>query len=105
MDVTSLLRQRISRLFRENVEFLLERLESTGLCRILEHATLMRILERAHTLLSKELCLDDFALILAEGNETVSMTSFSSRVGTQVGASETLSVVNESAVIRPPLVP
>ncbi|GAQ86053.1 hypothetical protein KFL_002670115 [Klebsormidium nitens] len=84
VDVTSLLRQRVSRLFRENVEFLLERLEATGLCRFLEHATLMRILERAHALLSKELCLDEFALILAEGNETVSMTSFSSRIGTQV---------------------
>lgn len=84
VDVTSLLRQRISRLFHENLDFLFERLESTGLPRMLEHATLMRILERAHALLSKELCLNDWAMMLAEGNEAVSMTSFSSRVGTQV---------------------
>lgn len=86
VDISALLRQRISKLFRENLEFLLERVESTGLPRILEHSTLMRILQRAHCLLSKQLQLDDFSLMLAEGNETVSMASFSSRIATQVRA-------------------
>jgi hypothetical protein len=85
VDISALLRQRISKLFRENLEFLLERVESTGLPRMLEHSTLMRILQRAHCLLSKQLQLDDFSLMLAEGNETVSMASFSSRIAAQVG--------------------
>lgn len=52
--------------------------------RFQELEKLLEVLQLAHELLSKDLTLDSFTLMLSEMQENVSLVSYSSRLATQV---------------------
>ncbi|XP_024519238.1 protein PIR [Selaginella moellendorffii] len=84
IDLTFLIEQRLNKIFRENLDFLLERFESHDLCTIVELDHLIEILRATHCLLADQLTLDPFNLILEEMMENISMVSFSSRLASQI---------------------
>ncbi|KAL7213118.1 hypothetical protein ACSBR2_015764 [Camellia fascicularis] len=52
--------------FKENIEFLFDRFESQDLCAIVELDKLLNILQLAHELLSRDLSIDSFNLMLSD---------------------------------------
>ncbi|CAM6089472.1 unnamed protein product [Calypogeia fissa] len=84
IDLSFLMGQRMNKIFRENLEFLLERFESQDLCSVVELQRLVEIVKLAHELLSELLTLDPFSLIVNEVLENLSMVSFSGRLPTQI---------------------
>ncbi|KAJ4753442.1 Cytoplasmic FMR1-interacting protein [Rhynchospora pubera] len=84
INLRSLITQRMNKLFRENMDFLLERFESGDLCGIVELQLQLEILELTHHLLSKYLELDSYYLVLHEMQENLSLVSYSSRIATQI---------------------
>jgi cytoplasmic FMR1 interacting protein len=84
INLAGLIRQRMNKMFRENLDFLLERFESQDLCAIVELQRLVEILELTHELLSEHVKMDPFNLMMSEMTETISLVSFSGRVATQV---------------------
>ncbi|XP_010549637.1 PREDICTED: protein PIR [Tarenaya hassleriana] len=84
INLRSLIAQRMNKLFRENLEFLFDRFESQDLCAIVELEKLIDVLKHAHELLSQELSIDSFSLMLNEMQENISLVSFSSRLATQI---------------------
>ncbi|KAJ0967368.1 hypothetical protein J5N97_024285 [Dioscorea zingiberensis] len=84
IDLRSLITQRMNKLFRENIDFLLDRFESQDLCAIVELQQLLEILKLTHKSLSRILELDSFSLMLNEMQENLSLVSFSSRLVTQI---------------------
>ncbi|GAV69749.1 FragX_IP domain-containing protein [Cephalotus follicularis] len=84
IDLRSLIAERMNKIFRENLEFLFDRFESQDICAIVELEKLVDILKHAHKLLSKELAIDKFTLMLNEMQENVSLVSFSSRLASQI---------------------
>ncbi|KAK9291789.1 hypothetical protein L1049_019739 [Liquidambar formosana] len=84
IDLRSLIAERMNKIFRDNLEFLFDRFESQDICAIVELEKLMDILKHAHELLSKELLIDSFSLMLNEMQENISLVSFSSRLASQI---------------------
>ncbi|KAL0351445.1 UNVERIFIED_CONTAM: protein PIR [Sesamum calycinum] len=84
INLRSLISERINKVCRENIEFLFDRFESQDLCAIVELEKLLEILRLAHELLSKDLTLDSFSLMLTEMQENVSLVSYSSRLASQI---------------------
>ncbi|MBA0873452.1 hypothetical protein Goshw_002374, partial [Gossypium schwendimanii] len=84
IDLRSLIAERMNKVFRENLEFLFDRFESQDLCAIVELEKLIDILKHSHELLSKDLSIDSFSLILNEMQENISLVSFSSRLASQI---------------------
>ncbi|XP_021898211.1 protein PIR isoform X1 [Carica papaya] len=84
IDLRSLIAQRMNKVFRENLEFLFDRFESQDLCAIVELEKLLDILKHAHELLSKDISIDSFNLMLNEMLENLSLVSFSSRLASQI---------------------
>ncbi|EYU22929.1 hypothetical protein MIMGU_mgv1a000342mg [Erythranthe guttata] len=84
INLRSLTTERINKVFRENIEFLFDRFETQDLCAIVELEKLLEILQLAHELLSKDLALDSFSLMLNEMQENVSLVSYSSRLASQI---------------------
>ncbi|KAL0360192.1 UNVERIFIED_CONTAM: protein PIR [Sesamum radiatum] len=84
MNLRSLISERINKVCRENIEFLFDRFESQDLCAIVELEKLLEVLRLAHELLSKDLTLDSFSLMLTEMQENVSLVSYSSRLASQI---------------------
>ncbi|CAK9264816.1 unnamed protein product [Sphagnum jensenii] len=84
INLAGLIRQRMNKMFRENLDFLLERFESQDLCAVVELQRLVEILELTHELLSEHVKMDPFNLMMSEMTETISLVSFSGRVATQV---------------------
>lgn len=84
INLRSLIAERMNKVFRENMEFLLERFESQDLCSIVELEKLLDVLQHAHELLSKDLSIDSFKLMLSETQENISPVSYSSRLALQV---------------------
>jgi cytoplasmic FMR1 interacting protein len=84
INLRSLIAQRMNRIFRENLEFLFDRFESQDLCAVVELEKLIDILKHSHELLSQDLSIDPFSLMLNEMQENISLVSFSSRLATQV---------------------
>ncbi|XP_050937293.1 protein PIR isoform X1 [Cucumis melo] len=84
IDLRSLVAQRMNKIFRENLEFLFDRFESQDLCSIVELEKLMDVLKVTHELLSKDLLIDSFSLMLNEMQENLSLVSFSSRLASQI---------------------
>ncbi|KAL7118012.1 hypothetical protein ACP275_03G108900 [Erythranthe tilingii] len=84
INLRSLTTERINKVFRENIEFLFDRFETQDLCAIVELEKLLEILQLAHELLSKDLTLDSFSLMLNEMQENVSLVSYSSRLASQI---------------------
>lgn len=103
----------MNKVFRENLEFLFDRFECQDLCAIVvsgftfvfhlvnhngepfsskmnttillqELEKLLDVLKHAHELLSRDLCIDSFGLMLNEMQENISLVSFSSRLASQV---------------------
>ncbi|KAI8032616.1 Protein PIR, partial [Camellia lanceoleosa] len=79
----SLIAERMNKVFRENIEFLFDRFESQDLCAIVELDKLLNILQLAHELLSRDLSIDSFNLMLSEMQEKISLVSYSSRLASQ----------------------
>ncbi|CAN8255346.1 unnamed protein product [Cochlearia groenlandica] len=79
----SLIAQRMNKIFRENLEFLFDRFESQDLCVVVELEKLVDILKHSHELLSQDLSIDSFSIMLNEMQENISLVSFSSRLATQ----------------------
>ncbi|KAL5835221.1 hypothetical protein ACOSQ4_014718 [Xanthoceras sorbifolium] len=84
IDLRSLITERMNKVFRDNLEFLFDRFESQDLCAIVELDKLLDILKHAHELLSKDLSIDSFSLMLNEMQENTSPVSFSSRLASQI---------------------
>ncbi|XP_065853838.1 protein PIR [Euphorbia lathyris] len=84
IDLRSLIAERMNKVFRDNLEFLFDRFESQDLCAIVELEKLLDILKHTHELLSKDLSLDSFVLMLNEMQENISLVSFSSRLASQI---------------------
>ncbi|KAK4429686.1 protein PIR [Sesamum alatum] len=84
INLRNLISERINKVCRENIEFLFDRFESQDLCAIVELEKLLEILRLAHELLSKDLTLDSFSLMLTEMQENVSLVSYSSRLASQI---------------------
>ncbi|PPS14422.1 hypothetical protein GOBAR_AA06154 [Gossypium barbadense] len=84
IDLRSLIAERMNKVFRENLEFLFDRFESQDLCAIVELEKLIDILKHSHELLSKDLSIDSFSLMLNEMQENISLVSFSSRLASQI---------------------
>jgi cytoplasmic FMR1 interacting protein len=84
INLRSLITQRMNKLFRENMDFLLERFENGDLCGIVELQLQLEILELTHHFLSKCLELDSYFLMLHEMQENLSLVSYSSRIATQI---------------------
>ncbi|CAN6460531.1 unnamed protein product [Victoria cruziana] len=84
IDLRSLIAHRMNKLFRENLDFLFERFESQDICAVVELQQLVDVLQLAHKLISEELVLDSFPLMLKEMQENISLVSFSSRVSSQI---------------------
>ncbi|KAJ6877236.1 protein PIR [Populus alba x Populus x berolinensis] len=84
VDLRRLLSERMNKVFRDNLEFLFDRFESQDLCAVVELEKFVEILKHAHGLLSKDLSIDSFSLMLNEMQENLSLVSFSSRLATQI---------------------
>ncbi|KAJ4842204.1 hypothetical protein Tsubulata_005850 [Turnera subulata] len=84
IDLRSLISERMNKVFRDNLEFLFDRFESQDLCAIVELENLLNILKHTHELLSKDLSVDSFNLMMNEMEENISLVSFSSRLASQV---------------------
>ncbi|XP_071924434.1 protein PIR-like isoform X2 [Coffea arabica] len=84
IDLRSLIAARMNKVFRDNIEFLFDRFESQDLCAIVELEKLLSALQLAHELLSKDLTIDSFNLMLNEMQENVSLVSYSSRLASQI---------------------
>ncbi|XP_022745572.1 protein PIR isoform X4 [Durio zibethinus] len=84
IDLRSLIAERMNKVFRENLEFFFDRFESQDLCAIVELEKLLDILKHSHELLSKDLSIDSFNLMLNEMQENISLVSFSSRLASQI---------------------
>ncbi|KAI8032617.1 Protein PIR [Camellia lanceoleosa] len=74
INLRSLIAERMNKVFRENIEFLFDRFESQDLCAIV----------LAHELLSRDLSIDSFNLMLSEMQEKISLVSYSSRLASQI---------------------
>lgn len=84
INLRSLISERMNKICRDNIEFLFDRFESQDLCAIVELEKLISILRLAHELLSKDLTLDSFGLMLNEMQENLSLVSYSSRLASQI---------------------
>lgn len=84
IDLRSLIAERMNKVFRDNIEFLFDRFESQDLCATVELEKLLDILKHTHELLSKDLSIDSFGLMLNEMQENISLVSFSSRFASQI---------------------
>ncbi|XVF57038.1 hypothetical protein PTKIN_Ptkin06aG0170800 [Pterospermum kingtungense] len=84
INLRSLIAERMNKVFRENLEFLFDRFESQDLCAIVELDKLLDILKHSHELLSEDLSIDSFSLMLNEMQENISLVSFSSRLASQI---------------------
>lgn len=84
IDLRSLITQRMNKLFRENIDFLLARFENGDLCGVVELQQLLDILELTHQSISRYLELDSYSLMLSEMQENLSLVSYSSRISSQI---------------------
>ncbi|KAJ7973579.1 protein PIR [Quillaja saponaria] len=84
IDLRSLITERMNKVFRLNLEFLFDRFDSQDLCAIVELEKLLDVLKHAHGLLSRDLSIDSFKLMLNEMQENISLVSFSSRLASQI---------------------
>ncbi|CAD6209520.1 unnamed protein product [Miscanthus lutarioriparius] len=84
IDLRSIITQRMNKIFRENIDFLLERFENGDLCGVVELQQLLDILELTHQSISRFLELDSYSLMLSEMQENLSLVSYSSRVSSQI---------------------
>ncbi|KAG2543568.1 hypothetical protein PVAP13_9NG752877 [Panicum virgatum] len=84
IDLRSLITQRMNKIFRGNIDFLLERFENGDLCGVVELQQLLDILELTHQSISKFLELDSYSLMLSEMQENLSLVSYSSRFSSQI---------------------
>lgn len=84
ISLRSLIAERMNKMFRENLEFLFDRFESQDLCAVVELEKLLDVLKYSHELLSNDLSIDSFALMLNEMQENISLVSFSSRLASQI---------------------
>ncbi|MED6156208.1 hypothetical protein PIB30_012484 [Stylosanthes scabra] len=84
INLRSLITEWMNKVFRENIEFLFDRFECQDLCAIVELEKLLDILKHSHKLLSRDLSVDSFSLMLNEMQENISLVSFSSRLASQI---------------------
>ncbi|EPS72662.1 hypothetical protein M569_02094, partial [Genlisea aurea] len=86
INLRSLISERLNKIFRDNIEFLFDRFECQDICSIVELEKLIQVAQLSHELLSKDLVLDSFSLMLSEIQENVSLVSYSSRLASQIWA-------------------
>ncbi|KAF1892241.1 hypothetical protein Lal_00036602 [Lupinus albus] len=84
INLRSLITERMNKVFRENIEFLFDRFECQDLCAIVELDKLLGVLKHSHELISRDLSVDSFSLMLNEMQENISLVSFSSRLASQI---------------------
>ncbi|RZB87054.1 Protein PIR [Glycine soja] len=84
INLRSLITERMNKFFRENIEFLFDHFECQDLCAIVELEKLLDVLKHSHELLSRDLSVDSFSLMLNEMQENISLVSFSSRLASQI---------------------
>nr|PNR59501.1 hypothetical protein PHYPA_002292 [Physcomitrium patens] len=84
VDLAHLIRQRLNKVFRENLDFLFDRFESQDLCSVVDLQRLVEVLRLTHELISEHIAIDPFNLMMGEISETISLVSFSGRLASQV---------------------
>ncbi|CAH9085991.1 unnamed protein product [Cuscuta epithymum] len=84
INLRSLIAERMNKMFRENIDFLLDRFESQDICAVVELEKLLDIMQHAHECMSKDLTLDSFNLMINEMQENTSLVSYSSRLASQI---------------------
>ncbi|CAH9080681.1 unnamed protein product [Cuscuta europaea] len=84
INLRSLIAERMNKMFRENIDFLLDRFESQDICAVVELEKLLDIMQYAHECMSKDLILDSFNLMINEMQENTSLVSYSSRLASQI---------------------
>jgi len=81
VNLRKLVAQRVNKLFRENLDYLMERFEALDISQgILEFHTGYHILESAHQALSEILSIDSWDAMVKEMNENTCTISFGSRL-------------------------
>ncbi|KAK3280513.1 hypothetical protein CYMTET_11648 [Cymbomonas tetramitiformis] len=80
LDLNYLFSQRINKLFRENLDYIMERCEASEAVHIIEVEKLIMVMQTTHTALSEHLRLDDFDSMYLEMTESASMVAFTNRI-------------------------
>eukprot|EP00298_Acanthocystis_sp_HF-20_P017614 c21787_g1_i2.p1 GENE.c21787_g1_i2~~c21787_g1_i2.p1 ORF type:complete len:1018 (+),score=516.57 c21787_g1_i2:1069-4122(+) len=77
VDFRQYLTERISDLFRQNIEFIIRKFESGPITSIIEIDHLLKVTKEAHRLISKHLSIDEFDQTFIEINEAIARPSHS----------------------------
>ncbi|CAI5493485.1 unnamed protein product, partial [Closterium sp. Naga37s-1] len=85
VDLRDLLTQRLNKLTRRNLDYILARMEGADLCHIMETHHLVDVLRGAHRLVAEHCpAIDSFEAIFTEATHATSLSSLSSRTASYV---------------------
>ncbi|CAI5988121.1 unnamed protein product [Closterium sp. NIES-65] len=85
VDMRDLLTQRLNKLTRHNLDYILARMEGADLCHIMETHHLLDVLRGAHRLVAEHCpAIDSFEAIFTEATHATSLSSLSSRTAAYV---------------------
>ncbi|CAI7850869.1 unnamed protein product [Closterium sp. NIES-54] len=85
VDMRDLLTQRLNKLTRHNLDYILARMEGADLCHIMETHHLLDVLRGAHRLVAEHCpAIDSFEAIFTEATHSTSLSSLSSRTASYV---------------------
>ncbi|CAI5526028.1 unnamed protein product, partial [Closterium sp. Naga37s-1] len=85
VDMRDLLTQRLNKLTRHNLDYILVRMEGADLCHIMETHHLLDVLRGAHRLVAEHCpAIDSFEAIFTEATHSTSLSSLSSRTASYV---------------------
>lgn len=80
VDLNRLISQRVNKMLRQNVDYVISRFEASDLSAIVELEILLTNIRMTHQLLSQFLHLDTWDLIMRTGNENCSLGSYHNRI-------------------------
>lgn len=80
VDLNRLVAQRVNRLLRSNIDYAISRFEAFDLSAVYELDQALINVRLTHALLSRVLSVDPWDMILLQGNEAVSISSYHNRI-------------------------
>lgn len=80
VDLNRLVAQRVNRLLRSNIDYAISRFEAFDLSAVYELDQALINVRLTHALLSKVLSVDPWDMILLQGNDAVSVSSYHNRI-------------------------
>lgn len=84
------------------IVFLHYNMQTESFPQVQELEKLIDILKHSHELLSQDLSIDPFSLMLNEMQENISLVSFSSRLATQVSHTIVEGIISSESIVFPP---